>query len=96
MKMSFREKIKEIPFPKPPEELAKGWKDIARYTPYTMSTLTHNYKDEIYREGVIFKASIGSCKRITTCGFIWKIQRFFSLKGQAGELYGYKGKEQSL
>jgi len=77
---------KTLSFPKPPEECVCGWEEIAKYTPYSEGRLRHRFGAEMKRKGVVWpmtRARIGGYK---LCGFIWRIQRFFWLKGQKGEL----------
>jgi len=72
--------------PKPPDAVVCTWKEIAKYTPFGESTLKHRFKNEMLMRGVVWRDNLGKRKGKAMYGYVWKIQRFFYLKGQAGEL----------
>jgi len=79
-------KQEDLSFPKPPDRVVMTWEEIAKYTPYGESRLRKRFGPEMFKLGVVFYLRRGRPGGVKTCGFIWKIQRYFWLKGQAGEL----------
>ena len=72
--------------PKPPNGVVCTWKEIAKYTPFGESRLRKRFGQEMLDMAVVWKDNMGKRKGKAIYGFVWKIQRFFYLKGQAGEL----------
>jgi len=77
---------------KPPDALVCGWDNILPYVndevkrAMSVTTLRKKYGPEMFRRSVVFYMNVGNVKRRMVCGFVWRIQRFFYLKDEIGEL----------
>jgi len=63
-----------------------GWAEIARFTPFSASTVQQKYGKEMLKIGVVFKSRIGRGKRPTVWGWPTMIMAYFREKSRRGEL----------